>query len=404
MIRILSLLLLASLFLSTRAFTQSTLLGHFRFENCTLVDITGNSDMLSSNAPLECDCGLDGTAAVFDGSNQFLNLSQSSSGGIFTRASLSVSFFFRPTGATGQMVLVSKKESCLSNNGFSIKYNTATREIIAEFEESGNNRIVLRAFLDQDRCWHHIVVNRFAANHQLVINNQLRDTGRSAFTLNLTNDGPLLVGSGPCVGTTDVRFRGLINRLTFYSPELSLLEINGLFPDQDKLQNRDTTLFLGSGFPARPSVDCGISYSWFPTDGVSDPTVRNPILSPTETTSYIYTINYSGCIARDTLNVTVIDPRLLECENLPMPNAFTPNSDGLNETYFISNPFTYDELLSFEIFERNGGKVFSTSNSFEGWDGSFKGQLMPSGTYLYMIKFRCGDKNIQRKGSFVLIR
>jgi gliding motility-associated-like protein len=119
---------------------------------------------------------------------------------------------------------------------------------------------------------------------------------------------------------------------------------------------------------------------------------------------YTYSINYSGCIAIDTLNINVVDPTLLDCENFPMPNAFTPNSDGLNETFFISNPYTYDELIYFEIFERNGGQVFATTNSFEGWDGNFRGKAMPPGNYLYMIKFKCGDKQLQKTGTFMLIR
>ncbi len=383
---------------------QSILLGNYSFDNCEINDLTGNTTLVTTGAPLVCGCGIEGEAINFDGSTQFIDLTESSSASIFTRASLSVSFYFRPTGTSGQMVLVSKKEACLSNNGFTIKYNAATREIFAEFEESANNRIVLRAFIDIDRCWQHVVVTRFGATHRLIINNKLKQEAASAFTLNMTNVGELFIGSGPCVGTTDVRFDGFLNNLRFYSPELSLLEVNGLFPDQDKLLNRDTTIFLGSSFPARPSFDCGLSYSWAPTSGVSDPTANNPDLAPQVTTMFVYSINYSGCIARDTLNITVVDPELLDCENFPMPNAFTPNSDGLNETFFISNPYTYDELIHFEIFERNGGQVFATNNSFEGWDGNFRGRPMPPGNYLYMIKFKCGDNNLQKTGTFMLIR
>jgi gliding motility-associated-like protein len=386
------------------ATAQVAPVGNYRFDGCTITDLSGNTDSLQTGSPLTCECGINGDALVFDGASQFINLSASSSAGLFTRASLSVSFFFRPTAGSGQMILLSKKETCLSNNGFSIKYNANTREVIVEFEESANNRVVLRGTIDLDRCWQHIVVSRGGRRHDLYINNQLKQTTSTNLTLNLTNDAPLLIGSGPCVGSTDIRFRGLLNNLQFYSPELTPLQTNALFVDQDKLLNRDTTIFLGSSFQARPSVDCGFSYSWNPTLGVSDPASRNPVLNPTQTTAYIYSVNYGTCIARDTLNVTVIDPSLLDCENLPMPNAFTPNGDGLNETYFISNPYTYDELIRFDIYERNGGIVFSTNNSFESWDGTFKGQPMAPGTYLFMIQFRCGEKVINRTGSFVLIR
>lgn len=382
----------------------SRLIGDFSFDNCTINDRTGNTPIITSGAPLVCDCGINGEALVFDGSNQYVDLSESSAASLFTRIQFSISFYFRPTGNAGQMVLFSKKDNCLSTRGFSIKYNAASREIIAEFEESSNNRLTLRAILDPDRCWHHIVVNRASRRHQLYVNNVLRQDSEASQVLDMTNEGEFLVGSGPCVGTTDVNFRGLMSNILVHSPEIRELEVNALFRDQDKLQNRDTTIFLGTEFTARPNENCGISYSWFPEIGVSNPQISNPVLSPSETTTFIYSVNYSGCIARDTLIVTVIDPSLLDCRNLPMPNAFTPNSDGLNEGYFISNPFTFDELISFEIFERNGGKVFSTNERFEAWDGTFKGKPMPHGVYLYMIKYKCGAEEIVKHGSFVLIR
>ena len=379
-------------------------LGDFRFDGCSISDVTGNTDSIKTGGPLNCDCGIGGDALIFDGLTQQVDISASSSAGLFTRASLSVHFYFRPTVGSGQVVLLSKKESCVSNNGFSIKYNASTLEVVVEFEESANNRVVLRGRIDTDRCWQQVIVSRGGRRHDLYINNQLKQTTSTNLTLNLTNDAPLLIGSGPCVGSTDSRFRGLLNQLRFYSPELTVLQTNAQFVDHDKLLNRDTTLFLGSSMSARPSQNCGISYSWNPTIGVSDPMASNPVLNPTVSTAYVYSVNYGGCIARDTLQLTVIDPALLDCENLPMPNAFTPNGDGLNETYFISNPYTYDELIRFDIYERNGGLVFSTNNSFEPWDGTFKGQPMPPGTYLFMIQFRCGEKIINRTGSFVLIR
>lgn len=86
-----------------------------------------------------------------------------------------------------------------------------------------------------------------------------------------------------------------------------------------------------------------------------------------------------------------------------VPNAFTPNGDGRNEIYRISNPFAID-LISFEIYDRWGSRVFATENALDGWDGNFKGQQMNPGVLLYRIRFRCDGQEEIAFGSFTLIR
>jgi gliding motility-associated-like protein len=383
---------------------QNILVGHFTFENCEIRDVTGNNPNIVIGAAPQCDCGIIGTALNFDGQNQYFEVDSQAIAPIFTRSPFSVSFNFKPNAGSGLMTIFSKKRDCLSNEGITMRYNAATREIQAELAESANNRLLLRATLPNDRCWHHVVLTRIGTTHRLYINNQLIQELRSPAVINLTNLTELTFGSGPCVGSTEVPLNGLIDDLRFYSRDLFDLEIAALFFNQDKVNNRDTTIFLGGQVEIMAAPNCADSYSWFPQTNVSNPLIADPILRPEESTSYFVNFNYQGCIARDTVIVTVIDPSLLDCEKLPMPNAFTPNTDGLNELYFISNPFSFDELLSFEIFERNGGKVFYTNNKQEGWDGSFRGSPMPTGAYLYMIKFRCGEKDISKTGTFQLIR
>jgi len=400
----LSLGIILVLIASSGAFSQNILVGHFTFEGCEIRDITGNNPNIVIGAAPQCDCGIIGTALNFDGQNQYIEVDSQAITPLFTRSAFSVSFNFKPGGGSGLMTVFSKKRDCLSNEGISMIYNASTREILAEFAESANNRMLLRASLPNDRCWHHVVLTRIGTTHRLYINNQLIQELRSPAAINLTNLSEFTFGTGPCVGSTEVALNGLVDDLRFYSRDLLPLEIAALYFNQDKVNNRDTTIFLGGEVEIKPGPNCAESFSWFPQTGVSDPLISNPILRPEETTSYFVNLNYQGCIARDTVIVTVIDPALLDCEKLPMFNVFTPNSDGLNELFFISNPFSFDELLSFEIFERNGGKVFQTNNKQEGWDGSFRGSMMPAGAYLYMIKFRCGENTLTKTGTFQLIR
>ncbi len=398
-----SIFLLLILF-STISMAQADLVGQINFDNCTISDPTGNIDSIPFGSPPVCDCGLQGDALFFNGTDQFLRVQDSTLNFLFSRLPFTLSFYFRPGIGTGLMPLFSKKEDCLGQVGFSMKYNGATQQIITEFSESGNNRALISQAIDTDRCWQHVVIMRIGTTVRLYINGRLREENRSGQTINLTNNRELEIGTGPCVGSTDVRFNGYMEDIRFYSRDLTGLEVQNIFIQQDKINNRDTTIYLGNSVNVRPEPNCANSYTWFPQNGVSNPNIADPVITPDSTTTYFVNFNYGTCLSRDTLRITVIDPSLLDCNILPMPTAFTPNGDNLNEVYGISNPFSFEELLAFEIFDRNGSKLFSTSNAFESWDGQFHGDPMPNSAYLYLIKYKCQGEEIIKKGSFHLLR
>ena len=119
--------------------------------------------------------------------------------------------------------------------------------------------------------------------------------------------------------------------------------------------------------------------------------------------------NNASCLAPtkqypDSIRITIVDPDQLDCTIIYLPKAFTPNGDGLNDFFQISNPNAIDNLLSFEIFDRWGSKVFSTNNSFEGWDGSFKNERMNPGVLLYRVRHLCKGEERVDVGSFSIIR
>lgn len=89
---------------------------------------------------------------------------------------------------------------------------------------------------------------------------------------------------------------------------------------------------------------------------------------------------------------------------LSIPNAFTPNGDGLND---IFAPVTEDELQTYqlEIYSRTGQKLFSSRDIHYGWNGEFQGSMMNGGNYIYLIKYKDseGQEHID-KGQLLLIR
>jgi gliding motility-associated-like protein len=79
----------------------------------------------------------------------------------------------------------------------------------------------------------------------------------------------------------------------------------------------------------------------------------------------------------------------IESENivLVLPNAFTPNGDGNNDVFKIasSNLLGKAAFRSFEIYNRNGKLMFSTTNLTAGWDGRYKEVMQDMGVYFVKL-------------------
>lgn len=87
-----------------------------------------------------------------------------------------------------------------------------------------------------------------------------------------------------------------------------------------------------------------------------------------------------------------------------IPNAFTPNGDGLNDVFA---PVTNSEIQSYQldIYARNGQKLFTSRDLQYGWNGEYQGGMMEGGSYIYFIKYKDADgqEHID-KGQLLLIR
>jgi gliding motility-associated-like protein len=113
----------------------------------------------------------------------------------------------------------------------------------------------------------------------------------------------------------------------------------------------------------------------------------------------IVTNNY-GCSDTAVQNIKVIG----NCY-IAVPNAFTPNGDGLNDYLYPTNAYKAKDLL-FKVFNRYGQLMFSTSNWTNKWDGTFKGQGADPGTYVWMLQYTNTDTGtrVEAKGTTILLR
>ena len=86
-----------------------------------------------------------------------------------------------------------------------------------------------------------------------------------------------------------------------------------------------------------------------------------------------------------------------------IPNAFTPNNDGVNDTYYIIS----QELnnFTFAVYDRWGNQVFQTNSSNFRWNGERSGTQMPEGTYVYILQAITNEGDtVKRSGQISLVR
>ncbi len=138
-----------------------------------------------------------------------------------------------------------------------------------------------------------------------------------------------------------------------------------------------------------------LKYTWTPATGLSNTTIFNPTASPAKDTYYtLEVINEDGCSNKDELLVKVLQTPVI-------PNVFSPNHDGINDTWQITYLNSYPDCVV-NIFNRYGQSIFHSAGYKTAWDGTYNGKELPVGTYYYVIDTRRITKVLT--GSVTLLR
>src|SRR5688572_5198351 len=140
----------------------------------------------------------------------------------------------------------------------------------------------------------------------------------------------------------------------------------------------------------------GVSYKWFPAEGLNNANIANPIANPTKTTTYtVEVVSEAGCISTDQVTVTVLP-------KIKIVNTFSPNNDGINDGWEINGLEEYRNC-KVEIFNRWGAKVYESVGYPQAWKGvSMTGQELPVATYYYIIYLNKEEAPVS--GSVTIIR
>ncbi|MEY3368871.1 MAG: hypothetical protein RI973_2026, partial [Bacteroidota bacterium] len=234
------------------------------------------------------------------------------------------------------------------------------------------------------------------------------DGGLPPFIVQLSGFAPILVDTFPLV------FDNL--SVGFY--QLRLEDADGVEATEDLVLDNPPALVLSAG--ADQTVDLGLStslsatvsfavdsWSWSPADYLScldcpDPEV---LLPATDITYTLTAISADGCSVSDEVSITVVKSR-----NIFVPNAFSPNNDGINDFVTVFTGPNVSRVRSFQVFDRWGNHLFQVADlkpndSSGGWDGKFRGELMDAGVYAWFAEVEFVDGEVfVLEGDVMLVR
>src|SRR5690554_721382 len=144
----------------------------------------------------------------------------------------------------------------------------------------------------------------------------------------------------------------------------------------------------------------GSTISWSPNENIDCLNCPNPVVTPNESTTYVVTVTSpDGCVSKDSVFIKIDNP----CGEIKLPTVFSPNGDGLNDVFCVLGDCIHS--IRFQVFNRWGEKIFETEDSDICWDGTFKGEPVNTGMYIYkLIGVKKDGSTIEKTGNVNLVR
>ncbi len=148
--------------------------------------------------------------------------------------------------------------------------------------------------------------------------------------------------------------------------------------------SEDTYIFPPSSVEISGASDLSSTYLWFTSSGDKVDSTSSITVSPITSTTYIVRgITPAGCYTQDSVTVGLN-------EALDLPTAFTPDNDGYNDAWNVKELSNYPDC-NVAIYNRWGNKMFESDGYEIPWDGTFKGEQLPSGAYFFVINLNIGE-------------
>ncbi|MBW7952875.1 MAG: gliding motility-associated C-terminal domain-containing protein, partial [Chitinophagaceae bacterium] len=174
-----------------------------------------------------------------------------------------------------------------------------------------------------------------------------------------------------------------ITKNTVVKDSMNTISLN-LGKDTSFCPGNQLVLDAGTGFS---------SYLWQNNSTSSKFTVT------TTGTYYVKVTDKDGCNKSDTIKIVV------DCSDVYFPTAFTPNNDGLNDTFGAIGNISAITIYTLNVYDRWGQLIFSSNNPFVKWNGKQNGIDSDLGSYVWTATYSINNKPvITKKGNVILLR
>lgn len=171
-----------------------------------------------------------------------------------------------------------------------------------------------------------------------------------------------------------------------------------VMPTPTVYAGKDTVILEGGEIKLNGQASgSNVTYKWLPSIGLSKDDILDPIASPTDDVTYVLMVKSDqGCVAMDEVKVKVLKAPIV-------PNAFSPNGDGVNDTWNIMYLESYANA-TVTVFNRYGNILYYSAKGYsQAWTGQSNGSDLPQGTYYYIIDPKTKGRSLI-SGSVTLIR
>jgi gliding motility-associated-like protein len=156
---------------------------------------------------------------------------------------------------------------------------------------------------------------------------------------------------------------------------------------------RDTSIELAEQLILRPISSVPLdNFFWSPEDGLSCIDCPNPTLTAIQSITYTLSVtSIDDCTTTDSITIRVLDKR-----DVFVPNAFSPNNDGVNDKLLVFGGPEVIRIKNFRVFNRWGSLVYEVNDlqpnsTTQAWDGRFKGEILGSDVFVWSAEIEFID-------------
>ncbi|MBB79177.1 MAG: hypothetical protein CL844_09275 [Crocinitomicaceae bacterium] len=222
-----------------------------------------------------------------------------------------------------------------------------------------------------------------SSSYKWYINNVLiAETNTAFFSTSDISDGDVVTVENSC----------FTNCVEIISSDSPIISVYSFYLDAGD----DVTVPIGTAVNLN-GMTSAPNYSWEPSLLFTNPTELSTVIFPEQTTIVTLIAIENNCVLTDNITITII-------EDISIPNMFSPNNDGINDSWIIKGIEKYPNN-TIVIYDRWGQEVFKTNsyNSEKAWNGKIKNNIVTEGVFYFVLELN-NEENKQYKGSITVIR